>query len=725
MMLRTRFAVVLGGAALALTVVTLITARIAIVNRAIRLDEEMAHATMKRGMRIVVAERDSLLRAATDWARRDDAYAFMGDRNQLYMDVNLGDSTLQELRLDSLVFFDARKRVFHAKTAAEREVGAPPSESVVAHIRNNVMALDQALQGDPAAGFVCVGDALWLVAVAPVLKNLKEGPVRGALMMVRWMGPRERASFARLVGESLRLMPADRRAEGGNSVTAVGSTGLEGHVFIRGLDGGGASMVLSLPRRSFTQGIAAMFYLVGWIAVCGGFIAVLSFVFLDRWVLQELTESVETLRTNVDAVASAGGRHPRVWKRQSNEMGDLADSINAMLDSLENSEMHLRASEARYRGLVEATPEAIAGVNEESRLIFANRAFLRWTGVEAESLLVGRRFTEVVGGEAGAEVERRAIGLQAGRSVELGAIRGVTTNVERWITAVLTGIASGESQKGYVLVCMNDVTSRTMAEREAENRRAEAVQAQKLAGLGTLVAGVAHEVNNPNSIVNLNMNLMRRLLDRYSAAIGTGASKVAGGAAPEDLGAMEREMNEIVTETLNASTRIAGLVASLKRFAQPAGERMTESVDINEVVRRSCDWMRHDVQKRRSCLETVLAPALPAVKGNSEQLQQVFMNLVQNGLNAYGATGGFVRIATSCDPAGGTVVATVRDDGAGIRSEDLDRIMDPFFTTRRLEGGTGLGLSISAAIVKGHGGSIRVESEVGKGTLVTVTLPIG
>jgi signal transduction histidine kinase len=258
--------------------------------------------------------------------------------------------------------------------------------------------------------------------------------------------------------------------------------------------------------------------------------------------------------------------------------------------------------------------------------------------------------------------------------------------------------------------------------READRRRAEAIHSQRLAALGTLAAGVAHEINNPNGIVNLNSNVLRRELERLFARIRTEATFHREGSARE-IDQISGNFNEIIDEILMASKRIAGIVDSLKSFTKPVSGLEKDRVDIPELIHEAAHWLRHEFKQTQFQMESCCAPDVPELTGMRTQLLQVFVNLFQNACQAATHPNSKVRVAASCDRPNGMVVITVADDGIGLSPEDVERALDPFFTTRRNEGGMGLGLSISAAIVKAHGGRLQIESREGEGTMVTVMLP--
>lgn len=247
------------------------------------------------------------------------------------------------------------------------------------------------------------------------------------------------------------------------------------------------------------------------------------------------------------------------------------------------------------------------------------------------------------------------------------------------------------------------------SQQEAVRRQRELIQSQKLAALGTLVAGVAHEVNNPNAVVAMNSGLLLRNLDRREGV---------------PAGPKGDETRALVSEIQDASMRIAALVKSLKGFARPAPDDLTACVRMESVIEDSCLLLRHQFAAKTCELVMHLDPALPAVQGDAQQLSQVVVNLLQNACDASDRPGSRVTLRAAGDPDSRGVVLTVEDEGRGIAPEHVERVFEPFFTTRRDQGGSGLGLSISAAIVNAHGGRIRVESPPGCGARFIVWLPV-
>ncbi|MEW6268834.1 MAG: ATP-binding protein [Thermodesulfobacteriota bacterium] len=246
--------------------------------------------------------------------------------------------------------------------------------------------------------------------------------------------------------------------------------------------------------------------------------------------------------------------------------------------------------------------------------------------------------------------------------------------------------------------------------RDLKAAQVQLVQSEKMASLGVLVAGVAHEINNPVTFVANNIHpLKERLTELREAAR---LHPEMGLEAPVD------ELSEIADLIGEGALRTAGIVQDLRNFSRLSHEG-TEWVDVHENL-EACLRLLHPRWAERITIERDFGD-VPKVEAASGQLNQVLMNLLANACDAIDGRG-TIRITTRVE--GDRLRLGVRDDGSGIAPEDLERIFDPFFTTKPQGQGTGLGLSITHGIVTGHGGEIRVESAPGKGTEVVVMLPL-
>ena len=269
-----------------------------------------------------------------------------------------------------------------------------------------------------------------------------------------------------------------------------------------------------------------------------------------------------------------------------------------------------------------------------------------------------------------------------------------------------------------------EVAEKQRALEELRRHQAQLVQADKMASLGILVAGVAHEINNPNGLILLNLprfeEAYRRslpILEEYYRENGDFSL------GRHNYSRLREELPHMLSETQDAAKRIKRIVTELKNFARRDSAELAEEIDLNGVVQAAVRLVGSAVAKSSHEISASYAEGVPPVRGNSQRVEQVIVNLLLNAFQALEGKGKQIYIATSHDRDRGMVLCRVHDEGRGIASEHMPRLTDPFFTTKREEGGTGLGLSVSAGIVKEHGGTLSFDSPPGQGTTVTLALP--
>ena len=244
---------------------------------------------------------------------------------------------------------------------------------------------------------------------------------------------------------------------------------------------------------------------------------------------------------------------------------------------------------------------------------------------------------------------------------------------------------------------------------EKERTQAQLVQSEKMASLGQLVAGVAHEINNPIGYIYANADHLEGYLARLRQTCAQGDAA----ATAETLAQAEK----LLQSTREGARRAKEIVQGLRTFSYK-DPTLRKPLDLREPLETSLMLLGHEL-KRGIELERSLEDAGP-VLGNPGELSQVFTNILLNAIQAMGEKG---RLEVAVRREGDRVVARIGDTGSGIAAAALARVFEPFFTTKEVGQGTGLGLSIAYGIVKAHGGDIRVESEPGRGTTVAVSLP--
>lgn len=382
--------------------------------------------------------------------------------------------------------------------------------------------------------------------------------------------------------------------------------------------------------------------------------------------------------------------------------------VTLLLRLINHKQRALVESEKRYRALFEHANDGIGVVTAaDHRLTEANNKFCEILGYSAQEVL-GRDAREVIR-PSGGDGERSAPGdlLDGGASGE-GEFVVETRACGPLPVSVSFNTLSTDKERLIILI-MRDLSARRRLEAEREQMRQQLYQTAKLASLGELAAGVAHEINNPlNGVINF-----AQLLKDESTGRGD----------------FERQM---IDGIIDEGERIASIVRGLLTFARHDDNRRTP-VSLPETVRTSLSLFGRQFDKDGIGVETDLPEDLPRVYADGSRLRQVVVNMVSNAHHSLkekrlaGGQSKLLRISARRVESGGRALVRVEfyDNGVGIRREDLERVFDPFFTTRRDTGGTGLGLSISFGIVREHGGTIVAESERGEFARFVVELPAG
>jgi PAS domain S-box-containing protein len=351
-----------------------------------------------------------------------------------------------------------------------------------------------------------------------------------------------------------------------------------------------------------------------------------------------------------------------------------------------------RRAEANLRAVIERSPDGML-VHRFGQIVFVNTRLVKMLGYDHAEQLIGRSPLLLVAPEAREHVESRMRRVTAGIETTLEHQRLVCRD-GGMLHAEVKGLPVTFDGEPAVLVHVRDLTEHHRLEAELRAR-------DRLASVGRLAAAIGHEINNPLTYVVGNVELASRAIDQGGDAALTKARSLLADAA-------------------EGAERIRRIVRDLRTFSQTDRDEVGE-VDVGHVL-DSCLAMaaheiRHRARVRRDYAE------LPAVVGNEARLGQVFLNLLVNAAQAIPAgRADDNEIAVEGRVDGERVVVVVRDSGVGVDPEARERLFEPFFTTKSTENGTGLGLAICRNIVSSIGGDIRLDSEPGRGTAVTVCL---
>ena len=295
----------------------------------------------------------------------------------------------------------------------------------------------------------------------------------------------------------------------------------------------------------------------------------------------------------------------------------------------------------------------------------------------------------------------------------------------RWIEAHVFPVRNKEGEIYRCAGSAQEITKRKRAEALAELQQQQLIQADKMASLGILVSGVAHEINNPNNFIMLNGEILSMawqnvmpILQKYYEE--NGDFLLAG----MPYTRAHEKIGQLISGISEGAMRIGKIVEALGGFARQDAGDLDQSVDPNAVVESAMVIVNNLIRKSTHHPSVELEENLPKIRGNKQQLEQVIINLITNSCQALQSPQKCLFVSTSYNETSDLITIRVRDEGEGIPPENLNHIIEPFFTTKRDTGGTGLGLSVSYNIVKNHGGHLHFTSRFGKGTTATVMLPV-
>jgi PAS domain S-box-containing protein len=411
----------------------------------------------------------------------------------------------------------------------------------------------------------------------------------------------------------------------------------------------------------------------------------------------------------------------------------VAERTASMLDAMlhlekENAERcqverALQASEELFRQIFEQSEDAIIMIARDSNAILkinpvAERLFARGraelVAAGLPGLFSGREKEQLA--KAIAEIRRDGLPVDL-KQLEIRGAAGQTR-----ILSFRGKLISLEGSQ-VIYTTFRDITRRVRLEEESKEIQARLIHANRMTSLGMLVASVAHEINNPNNYILMNASLLQqswndihRVLRQHYQEEG---EFMIGQATFSEAAQFLPEAYDGIAD---GARRIREIVDNLKGHCRGDRGGLDGTADLNAVVRMSVSLMNHLISRTTNHFTLDLAPDLPPVRGSMHQLEQVAINLITNALQSLPDAEHGIRVSTALDRAEDKLLLRIEDQGGGIPEEIAGRVMEPFFTTRLDRGGTGLGLAICATIINDHGGSIRFESEPGKGTVFIVRL---
>ena len=374
----------------------------------------------------------------------------------------------------------------------------------------------------------------------------------------------------------------------------------------------------------------------------------------------------------------------------------------------------LTDSESRIRGYFQQDLVGMARLSADGGFLEANNTFCRITGRALDEMLKLNQ----------ADLLSDCNRLNC-RSVLRNIVEGeVESSILEWEllrpdrsrTAVRVHLSAEPDMYGdsaTIVAIYQDIESEREAIKSAEERRQQLIRTERLATLGTLAAGTAHEISNPNQVILGNIELARELWEPLKEQ-----SRINGTTLPVPLERMDRYLDRIS----EGAARISEIVENLKTYVRSAESPLSQPTDINKVVSQAYAFLERTVNETTDCFTLKLEEALPPVMANPGLLTQVVVNLVMNACQALETRDAAIELRTLQNES--EIILEVSDEGSGIPDEILTRITEPFVTSRRSDGGTGLGLSISEGIAHDYGGRLEFANRETRGAVARLILPV-
>ncbi len=413
-------------------------------------------------------------------------------------------------------------------------------------------------------------------------------------------------------------------------------------------------------------------------------------------------------------------------KAQRKELkGTLEDYRNEITDHLQAEEA-LRESEEKYRTILQSIEDGYYEIDLAGNLTFFNGSMCRIIGYPKDELM-GMNNREYMDEKTARDAYKTFNEVyRTGKAVKAFEWEASKKDgTKRFLELSVSIMRDSEDQPIGFRGIARDITERRQAEKQTKLHQQQLMQASKMVALGTLVSGVAHEVNNPNNFIMLNSPILLEawqdampILDEYFKENG---DFLLGGLKYSE---MRNKYPELFSGISDGANRIKQIVDDLKNYIREDTTDFTQSVDINAVIKSAITLVANMVKKSTNHFSIDYGKNLPKLKGNFQRLEQVIINLIQNACQAIKDTEKGLSVSTAFDKNSSTIVVVIRDEGIGIPPEKLPHITDPFFTTKHDVGGVGLGLSISSRIIEEHGGAMRFTSETNSGTTAEILLPI-
>ena len=643
------------------------------------------------------AKLENLKMLCYEWAIWDETYQFAQVLNEDYIERNLKSSgSFSSININIFVIVSPSGQVVFSKAFDKtytNEINL--SGDFLTYLAHSGLTSDTGTN-QQTSGIATLSGSPLLVVSKPILMSGAVGPSAGTLIIGSFLDSTVIGTLAQTTHLSLTTLSTDytdlpaevktaiKSADNSDStfVQIMNNNSIAGYRIVNDIYGKPAFVFrVDMPRQIYAVGQKTLAYLNILLFVMSvGFFLVFLYV-VNKTILNRLT----ALSSSVNNIGLEGNVSRRVSVPGKDELSSLADNINGMLESVQKSETEIRGQKEFIDRILTNIPNAVLVIDQFQNIVLTNIAFNTMFGVDAGGIK-GKNLSSVAALTDLSPEATEFIDSQSPESRTELQYKG--NGLRKTLTVSFTRM----KEETLFLIIFTDITIQM-------DRQDRLYLTDRLASVGEMASGIAHELNNPlSSIVGLSELLTE-----------------------EELSA---DIKEDVTTINNEARRAASVVKNMLSFARkhtPTKQAVQMNQVIEDVLKlRSYHWRVNNIT-----VECNFDPELPDIMADYFQMQQVFLNIILNAEQSMVEAHGKGTLKITSELAEGEVVRlSFTDDGLGITRQNLSRIFDPFFTTKEVGSGTGLGLSICYGIVTSHGGRIYVRSEIGKGATFVVELPV-
>ena len=703
--MRKKIILVISLALILLFTLQYFISRLILLNGFMELEKKFTFKNVHRARGALEDRISSMAALLGDWAAWDATKDFILEPDKSsYIEDNLMDETFINLNLNFMLFINSSGEIVYSKCfdlKNKKTVECPPGFKK--HISTDGLLLLHKDTRSVVKGIITISKKPALIASHPIVDSYYGGPVCGTMIIGRYLDEGEVENIARSTSLSLAIFEYNEKfiPEGFRDFTnavkgificieIVSPDLISGYTILKDIYGESACILkVDMKREIYAQGNLTTLYFSIALFIAGLIIMGLILLLLEVFVLRPLSH----LGKSVKSIGSTGNIATRILFTGSDELAVFAGTINNMLAKLEKSRNKLAEREEQYRTLVSNLPDLII-IMKEDKILYINQIAKTVLGCKSGEV-IGKSILDYVDDDCEDMVVKNMEKRKNKEEVDDYIINIVTEGGEKRVVIVRGGLTTYENEEAILLVLI-DITEIKKAEEVKEKLQDQLRHSDRLATIGKLSAGIAHELNEPLGNI-LGFAQLARKVPRIPEVI------------KGDIGKIEA-----------ASLYAREVVRKLMHFSRQVPQKK-KNINLNQVINDALYLFEARCERSGIELLRILENDLPEIYADPSQLTQVLVNLAVNSVQAI-KEGGTITLKTLYSD--GRVKLIVKDTGEGMTEEVMEQIFNPFFTTKDVDQGTGLGLSVVHGIVMSHGGTVKVSSRVGEGTTFEIIFPV-